>query len=214
MERLPRYFPLERALPFTDGVFAIVITILVLGIEVPSDVTLDTAATAAERERLLHQLLVYFVAFWLTAMYWTQHGLLYAGLRKLDRGLVVLNLMFLLPVTLLPFVTQVMGTRRDDWRSVLVFGLTNLLAAALVERQWKHVLRRPETHSGATTLRLGRRLVWGARFFGGVVIAGIVVSLLNVKAGIVVILIVPLVFFANFIRMGSTPEEDQPGADH
>lgn len=213
MEPLPRFFPRERALPFTDGVFAIVITILVLGIEVPSDVTLDAAATALEREKLLHQLLVYFLAFWLTALYWTQHGLLFAGLGRLDRGLVVLNLMFLFPITLLPFVTQVMGTRPNDWRSVLVFGVTNLLAVALVERQWKHVLRMPETHKDAKTASLGRRLVWGARFFGLVVIAGVLVSLLDVKAGIVVILIVPLVFFVNFIRMGKPSPSGAPATD-
>ena len=136
MEPLPRFFPRERALPFTDGVFAIVITILVLGIEVPSDVTLDAAATALEREKLLHQLLVYFLAFWLTALYWTQHGLLFAGLGRLDRGVVVLDVLCLFPISLLPFVTHVMGTRENAGRRVLVFCGTNLLGVALVERQW------------------------------------------------------------------------------
>jgi uncharacterized membrane protein len=68
MEPLPRYFPLERVIAFNDGVFAVVITILVLGIEVPSDVALDPSAIALAREKLLHQLLVYVVAFGLIAM--------------------------------------------------------------------------------------------------------------------------------------------------
>ena len=58
MESLPRYFPLERVIAFNDGVFAVVITILVLGIEVPTDVALDASAIALEREKHLHQLLV------------------------------------------------------------------------------------------------------------------------------------------------------------
>ncbi|MGB5285207.1 MAG: TMEM175 family protein, partial [Polyangiales bacterium] len=132
MEPLPRYFPLERVIAFSDGVFAVVITILVLGIEVPSDVALDAAAIALEREKFLHQVLVYAVAFWLIAMYWTHHSLLYAGLQRVDRRLVVLNLLFLLPVTLLPFVSQLVGTRRDDWRPVLLFAGTNLVAAWLM----------------------------------------------------------------------------------
>lgn len=214
MEPLPRYFPLERVIAFNDGVFAVVITILVLGIEVPTDVALDPSAIALEREKLLHQLLVYLVAFGLVAMYWTQHSLLFAGLRRVDRGLVVLNLLFLLPVTLLPFVSQLMGARRDDWRSVLVFAGTNLVAAWLVERQWQHVLALPETHKGPKTARLARRLVWGSRFFALVLFSGVLISLLDVQAGIAVILVMPLLNFMNFARIGKRlPSDDAPADD-
>jgi len=75
MEPLPRFFPLERVIAFSDGVFAVVITILVLGIEVPSDVALDPAAMSLAREKFLHQLLAYVVAFGLIAMYWTHHSI-------------------------------------------------------------------------------------------------------------------------------------------
>ncbi len=215
MEPLPRFFPLERVVAFSDGVFAVVITILVLGIELPSDGLLDAAAIAAEREKLLHQLLVYVVAFGLIGMYWAQHGLLFSRLRRMDRGLVVLNLLFLFPVTLLPFVTQVMGTRRDDWRPVLVFALTNLIAAGLFGRQWNHVLAFPETHAGPETSTLARRIVWTTRFFGLVLIVGVLVSLLNVKAGIAIILVVPLVFFFNFLRLGErSPSDPAPAHDN
>ena len=213
MEPLPRFFPLERVVAFSDGVFAVVITILVLGIEVPSDGALDPTAMALAREKFLHQLLAYVVAFGLIAMYWTQHSLLFAGLRRVDRGLVVLNLLFLLPVTLLPFVTQLMGARHDDWRLVLVFAGTNLVAVWLVGRQWKHVLALPETHKGPRTSRLARRLVWGSRFFGLVLFSGVLISLLNVKAGIIVILVMPLVFFANFMRVGKHLPSEGTSAD-
>jgi uncharacterized membrane protein len=210
VEPLPRYFPLDRVVAFSDGVFAVVITILVLGIEVPSEVPVDAASFAVAREKLLHQVLVYVLAFTVVAMYWAQHGLLFGGLKRADRRLVVLSLLFLLPVTLLPFVTQLMGTRRDDWRSVLVFAATNLVAAWLVSRQWTHVLTLPETHKGPKTARLARRLVWATRFFGVVLISGVLVSLLHVKAGTAVMLIMPFVFFANFVRAESSPgEEDE-----
>ena len=40
MEPLPRFVPLDRMVAFSDGVFAVVITVMVLGIEVPSDAEL------------------------------------------------------------------------------------------------------------------------------------------------------------------------------
>lgn len=213
MEPLPRYFPLERVIAFSDGVFAVVITILVLGIEVPSDVALDAAAIALEREKFLHQVLVYAVAFWLIAMYWTHHSLLYAGLQHVDRRLVVLNLLFLLPVTLLPFVSQLAAATRDDWRSVLVFAGTNLVAAWFLGRQWAHVFALPEMHKGPDTVRLARRLVWASRFFALALFSGVLISLLDVKAGLAVILAMPLVFFVNFVRTTKRLPSDDASAD-
>ena len=207
-EPLPRFFPLERAITFSDGVFAVVITILVLGIEVPSDIALDAAEFAVQREKFLHQLLVYGVTFWLVGMYWSEHSLLFDGLRRMDRRLVVLNLLFLLPVTLLPFVTQLMGTIRDDWRIVLAFAATNLFGALVLERQWSHVAARPETHKDSHTPRLARRMLWGVRFFGLVLITAVLISLLDVKAGIFAILVMPIVFFVNFTRLGKGSPSD------
>jgi uncharacterized membrane protein len=208
MEPLPRYFPLDRIVAFSDGVFAVVITILVLGIEVPAEVASDASSVAEARDKLLHQILVYVLAFTVVAMYWAQHGFLFGGLKQADRRLVVLNLMFLLPVSLLPFVIQVMGARRDDWRGVLVFAVTNVVAAWLVSAQWSHVLALPETHRGPKTARLARRLVWATRFFALVLVSGVLVSLLDVKAGTAVMLIMPFVFFANFVRANSSPTEE------
>jgi uncharacterized membrane protein len=200
MEPLPRFFPLNRTIGFSDAVFAVAITVLVLGIDVPSDDALSPAALALQREAFFHQLLVYVVSFWLIAMYWSQHSLLFAALRRMDRGLAVLNLLFLLPLTLLPFVTQLMGARRNDWRVVLVFAVTNLFAVFFFERLWKHVSARPEIHKDPHTQALARRLMWRARFFGAVLISGVLLSLLNVRAGILLILLIPTVYFINSIR--------------
>jgi uncharacterized membrane protein len=215
MEPLPRFFPVERAVALSDGVFAVVITILVLGIEVPSDVVLDAASMALQREKLLHQLLIYGVAFCLIAMYWSQHSILFDRLRLMDRSMAVLNLLFLLPVTLLPFVTQLMGSIRHDWRVVLVFAATNMFAALMGELQWALVVARPDTHKDEKTPRLARRIRWGTRFFAAVLTAGVLVSLLDVKAGILIILLMPFIYFFNLFRdpLGSRarPESRTPG---
>jgi uncharacterized membrane protein len=214
MQPLPRYFPLERAVALSDGVFAIVITILILGIDVPSASPIDAAALASQRAVFGHQLLVYVVTFWLIGMYWAQHGVLFTGLRLVDRGLVVRNLAFLLPVTLLPFVTQFMGSRPDEWRVVPVFAATNLFAAFLLERMWKHVALRPEIHKDHETALLAGRIMRAVRFFGLVLVSAVLISLLNVQAGILVMLFVPLVFFYNYVRNPLQSPIDPPSADN
>jgi len=102
-------------------VFAIVITILVLGIEAPSTLDVATAEFEEIRGNAAHQLLVYFVSFCIVGSYWIQHTVLFGSLRNIDRPIKVLNLLYLLPVTLLPFVTQVMGAHRTAWWGVALF---------------------------------------------------------------------------------------------
>jgi uncharacterized membrane protein len=185
---------------FSDGVFAVVITVMVLGIEVPSDAVLTGSALALVREKLLHQLLIYFVAFWLVGMYWSQQSLFTSGLKQIDRGTFVLNLLLLLPITLLPFVTQLMGAMRSDWRAVLIFALTNVLATFVIERMWSRIASFPETQKGPQTATLAARMRVEVRAHAAVMVVGVLVALLDVRVGTLVFILIPFAHFYNFLR--------------
>jgi len=200
MEPLPRFVPLDRMVAFSDGVFAVVITLLVLGIEIPSDAVLTGPGLAVAREKLLHQLLIYFVTFWLVGMYWSQQSLFTSGLKQIDRGTFVLNLLLLLPITLLPFVTQLMGTMRGDWRAVLYFALTNVLATFVIERMWSRIASLPETQKGPQTATLAARMRVEVRAHAAVMVVGVLVALLDVRVGTFVFIVIPFAHFYNFLR--------------
>jgi uncharacterized membrane protein len=185
---------------FSDGVFAVVITLLVLGIEIPSDAVLTGPGLAVAREKLLHQLLIYFVTFWLVGMYWSQQSLFTSGLKQIDRGTFVLNLLLLLPITLLPFVTQLMGTMRGDWRAVLYFALTNVLATFVIERMWSRIASLPETQKGPQTATLAARMRVEVRAHAAVMVVGVLVALLDVRVGTFVFIVIPFAHFYNFLR--------------
>ena len=203
---LPRLFPLERTLALSDGVFAVVITLLVLGIEVPQGGG-SVAEVALMREKLAHQVLVYFVAFWIVAMYWSQHAILFATLRRMDGVMVLLNLALLLPVSLLPFVTQLMGENHTHWAPVGVFASVNLFAAFVLGRAWHHVLARPAFHEGAATVALASRIRLGLRVFVGLLLVGTLVALVNVKAGILCFVVTP---FAHFLKLAHDALRAEP----
>ena len=200
MEPLPRFVPLDRMVAFSDGVFAVVITLLVLGIEVPSEAVLSGPGFAVAREKLLHQLLIYFVAFWLVGMYWSQQSLFTSGLKQIDRGTFVLNLLLLLPITLLPFVTQLMGEMRTDWRAVLNFALTNVFATLVIERMWSRIASLPETQKGPQTATLAARMRVEVRAHAAVMVVGVLVALLDVRVGTFVFILIPFAHFYNFLR--------------
>jgi uncharacterized membrane protein len=206
---LPRFFPLDRTVALSDAVFAVVMTLLVLGIEVPESGELTGPAVG---EKLGHQLLVYFVSFWIVAMFWAQHSLVFGRLKRMDRGMLVLNLMFLLPVTLLPFVTQLMGTRQDDWIAVLVFAVTNLFAVFVFLRLWKRVSEDPEISGGPQMASLAARIKLGTWFYIAALFIGVLVALVNVRLGILCFVLPPIAHFYNYFRTADlgTSADDAP----
>ena len=100
----------------SDGVFAIMLTLLVLEITVPPNLSQQSL------RHVLHELgrrvLAWVISFLITGMYWVAHRDLFARVRFVNRDLVRLNLLFLLPVGLIPFASSVLGsTRTSPWPS-------------------------------------------------------------------------------------------------
>jgi len=96
----------SRVEAFSDGVFAVAITLLVLEFVVPQ----------AKSGHLLASLLgqwpqlVTFVASFLTVgVVWVNHHAVFKGLRKVDRTTLFINLVLLLTVVLVPYPTQLLG---------------------------------------------------------------------------------------------------------
>lgn len=197
---LPRLLPSDRAVAFADGVFAVVITVLVLGIEVPDGGRVVGPELAAVRAKLGHQILIYFVAFWVIAMYWSQHGILFSRVRRVDGIVFVLNLGFLLPVTLLPFVTELMGERRDHWAPVLVFALTNVVSVLALQGMWKYAAARDHLKQERETTELANRVVFGLRIFIALMVGAVLLALVDARFGVLCFLLTPAAHFFNLAR--------------
>ena len=94
----------DRVEAFSDGVLAVVITLLVLDVKLPSGLSTDAALWAA----LVHitpVLGAWVVSFAFVLVFWVNHHYFFASLKKTDRGLLWLNGVFLLTITLIPFPT-------------------------------------------------------------------------------------------------------------
>jgi uncharacterized membrane protein len=113
---------------FSDGVFAIVITLLILDVRVP-DVPIDQLWGALLA--LWPRVLAHVTTFLLIGMYWVfhHHGLHRAA--RTDGVFVWLNLIFLLFVSFLPFPTSMLGRYPGQQLPVVLYGV-NLLAANAV----------------------------------------------------------------------------------
>lgn len=102
-------FQVERMILFTDAVFAIAITLLILEIKVPNlDYKCLSSAKIKDALINLNQISVYvgfFISFWVIALYWIDHHRTFAYVDDYDGKLVFMNLLFLMSITIMPFTS-------------------------------------------------------------------------------------------------------------
>jgi uncharacterized membrane protein len=114
----------SRTLALSDGVFAIAMTLLVVGIALP---TLDNAGSTSEMLDALDDLSASFISFFISfaviARYWAAHQEQFSMLARMDRGFVGLNLVYLAFIALLPFPTDLLGNYFENPLSIAVYAL-------------------------------------------------------------------------------------------
>ncbi|WP_330329397.1 TMEM175 family protein [Streptomyces sp. NBC_00536] len=114
-----------RVEAFSDGVFAIVITILVLEIKVPEET--GSALWHGLWAQWPHYA-AYVVSFLIIGVMWVNHHTIFIHLRKVDRPLLFLNLLVLMVVSVIPWTTSVLAEHLDDGDSAN--------AAAILYSSW------------------------------------------------------------------------------
>lgn len=126
---------------FSDGVFAIAITLLVLEISVPEGSGADLL------EAFLAQwpsYLAYLVSFATIGVAWLEHAVITHYLHVVDSTFVRLNLVLLLLVSFLPFPTGLVAEYIDDLDAervaTVVFGLNLALISLVISAMWRHAV--------------------------------------------------------------------------
>jgi uncharacterized membrane protein len=131
----------ERVVTLSDGVFAIVLTILVLEIAVPEG--LSEQSLRQVLESLRPTLVAWVISFLITAMFWVVHRDLFSRVKTVNRDLVWLNLLFLLPVSLIPFAASVLGKYPDEPVALHLYGFVMIAATVMRTVLYWYVIRRP-----------------------------------------------------------------------
>ncbi len=132
---------------FSDGVFAIAITLLVLDLHSPE---------AANHGHFTHFLLIqwptylaYLAAFITIGVIWINHHVLFTRINRVDPPMLWLNLLLLGSSSVLPFPTAVLaralqeGTHRDITGALLLYVLVSMLQGAAWYLLYRHLRREP-----------------------------------------------------------------------
>ncbi|MES2799964.1 MAG: TMEM175 family protein [Bacteroidota bacterium] len=113
----------NRLEAFSDGVLAIIITIMVLELKVPQGFEL------AALKPLIPKFISYLLSFIYIGIYWNNHHHLFHAIKKIDGKVLWANLFLLFVLSLIPFTTAWMGENDFQKNTVMVYGFNLLLCA-------------------------------------------------------------------------------------
>jgi uncharacterized membrane protein len=121
---------------FSDGVIAIIITIMVLELRVPHATTLEALRP------LLPVFLSYVLSFVYLGIYWNNHHHMLHATEKVDGGILWANLHLLFWLSLVPFVTSWMGENHFASVPVACYGVVLLMSAIAYTILLRAILKR------------------------------------------------------------------------
>ena len=133
-----KLFPTARLEAFSDGVLAVIITIMVLELKVPHEDGMVGLLSIAPT------LFVYLLSFSFIGIYWVNHHHLVRRVEQCDHRVLYTNLAYLFAASLLPFFTAYVIEKRSDSFSVAIYaasmiftGFTFFLLRLSIERLLK-----------------------------------------------------------------------------
>ena len=124
-------FPKDRIVALTDGVIAIVITLLVLELSIPVVKELpDSEGLWPEIRAEWREYLAFVVSFFIVGILWLYHHTVWRRILKANGTLLFLNMVFLAAVSITPFTSAMVARNWDERLAAIIYGASIFLAAA------------------------------------------------------------------------------------
>ena len=196
----------------TDGIMAVAMTILVL------DLKFDGTEVISADDHLVRHLLaiertftVYLVSFVVLGMYWIAHHLQFHYVRRIDRGVMWINLAFMLLVTVVPFTTSIMIDYENLRVPVVMYGANQLLLSAMLLANLNYIGRRPALCEPALTPEVAGAIRRRLLLFSAVPALSMAVAVFNTRAALYLYFLMAVVHF--FPRLpDAAPRDAADGA--
>lgn len=171
---------------FSDGVFAIAITLLALELKVPHLISATLGDSVRELLPLIPNVATFILSFLTIAIFWVNHHQMTRSIETVSRRIVWSNILFLMFVTLIPFATSVMAENPGNTLSLLTYSfiLFGNSVSFTILRFFVH------RHEGRTSIAFKRSLV--GPIFYACAVAG---ALISINAAYAFLLIPPLFYF-------------------
>jgi uncharacterized membrane protein len=185
----------DRLRNLSDGVFAIVITLLILELKTPhlGDPT-SGAELARQLAALWPKLASYLISFFMTGIYWVGHRNVFDAIQKCDRTLLWLNNVFLLGVSFLPFPAAILGAYDANATAFAIYGANLSFISLSLYVLFTYAGRRPQlmgAHVTPALMSAGRIIILTPFLFYTVAAAA---AFVQPKLSLVIFMALPVLY--------------------
>jgi uncharacterized membrane protein len=175
---------------FSDGVFAIVITLLILNVRVPDGRTF----TLQSLRPLVPSLATFILSFIMVGVYWIAHHHMLHFITQVNRRLLWMNLLVLLCVVFIPFPTSLLGTGLSNPLAVRLYGLSLIATNLSGLLFWLYAVSHREMVVPSLTPAFARTVVMIHSSPMVVYAVAVIVAGWSTKASLILYAVVPLFF--------------------
>jgi uncharacterized membrane protein len=156
----------------TDGIFATVMTVLVLSLSIPS-ITGTNIVLGTYLETLKYLVLSYLLSFLILAVFWVRHHNLFHFIKSVDSPFIWLNILMLLSIGFVPFSTELIGRYSFLQISVDIYGANLIAVTVCIQAIWFYATRRrlvvSEGLDEEMMNKINRRLIGGPFIYIGAI---------------------------------------------
>ena len=188
-------FSKSRIEAFSDGVFAIIVTLLVLDIKLPS-LNIDTDVEMMRNIGLvLPKIFVWVCSFLITCVVWMNHHRIMDQIKHTDAGIFWLNNLLLMCSSIIPFPTSILGDHPTMGPACALYGVCLMSTALCFVLMRLYILRHPailkeEVDVSMFKAATKRTLLYGCGFY--LFAAGI--SYFSTMVSLALFFMIPLYF--------------------
>jgi uncharacterized membrane protein len=182
----------NRLEAFSDGVFAVAITLLVLNLQIPQIATVSELVP--KLGALWPKLLSYALSFVIVGIYWVAHHNTFHYIIRSDRNLLWLNILLLMCIVFLPFPTALLGQYPEQRVSIIIYAGTLVITGLVLQALWWYATSRYRLVDRNIDPRLVQRATRRNLTAPLIYLLAIGISVFSVPASLVLLLLVPLYY--------------------
>jgi len=185
----------KRIEGFSDAVFAIIVTLLVLDLRVPDLQHITNQSTVKVLIALAPQFVSFALSFFILCIFWVNHHQFFHALRRADRKLLWLNNLVLFWLCFIPFPTALLGRYPTNVVVAMLFGSALFFAAISFSAMIHYAMfekKLLEEHVNLSDRKYAQRnSYWGILLYA----LSVILAPVSVYISLFIFFVVPLIYF-------------------